>query len=94
MAINEKQAVVSVIRSEAKVAVVYARREQDSTLAICDRLRNSPESSAVPILLVVGRYDITQGHAVSQKGNATFIICPFEETSLLDTLDELLMNRQ
>ncbi len=93
VAIDDKETVVSVIPSEVKVAVVYARHDQASTLAICDQLRNSPESSAVPILLVVGRYDITQGHAVSEKGNATFIICPFEETPLRDTIDELLMNR-
>ncbi len=93
VAINDKETVVAAIPSEAKVAVVYAQREQDSTLAICDQLRNPPESSALPILLVVGRYDITQGHAVSEKGNATFIICPFEEMPLRDTTDELLMNR-
>ncbi len=94
VAINDKETIVAASPSEAKVAVVYARHDQASTLAICDQLRNPPESSTVPILLVVGRNDITQGHAVSQKGNATFIICPFEEASLLDAIDELLMNRQ
>jgi len=40
--------------------------------------------------LVIGRYEITQGAAVSRMGNAGFIITPFDEKELRDKIAELL----
>lgn len=69
--------------------IVYARKTEKNTLAICGQLRNSPESSAVPILLAISRYQITQGSAVKRLGNATFIITPFQEKELRDKIEQL-----
>ena len=70
--------------------MVYARTQQKDTLAICEQLRSFPENSAAPILLVIGRYEISQGSAVKQMGNATFIITPFSEKELRGKITELL----
>ncbi len=48
--------------------VVYAQKSEKNTLAVCEQLRNSPETLAVPILLVISRYEITQGSAVKRMG--------------------------
>jgi response regulator RpfG family c-di-GMP phosphodiesterase len=70
----------------SELIIVYAQKEQRETLAICERFRNSPQSSAIPILLVIGRYDLPQANAVICKGNATFIIAPFEAEELQDKI--------
>jgi len=72
-----------------ELIIVYAQKEQRETLAICEKFRNSPQSATVPILLIVGRYDIPQANAVKQMGNTTFIIAPFSEKELQDKLDEI-----
>ncbi len=69
--------------------VVYAQKSEKNTLAICEQLRNSPETLAVPILLVISRYEITQGSAVKRMGNATFIITPFKEEELCDKIEQM-----
>jgi hypothetical protein len=48
----------------------------------------------VPILLVVGRYELGQGNAVKRMGNAAFILLPFDEKQLRSKLAELLGNSQ
>jgi response regulator RpfG family c-di-GMP phosphodiesterase len=73
----------------AELIIVYAQKEQREALAICEQFRNSPQSATVPILLIIGRYDIPQANAVKQMGNATFMIAPFSEKELQDKLAEM-----
>ena len=75
---------------EARIILVYTRKEQKNTLTICEHLRNSPENSATPILLAISRYEIPQGNAVKRMGNAAFIMTPFGEKELRDTIHNLL----
>ncbi len=77
-------------KETANLIIVYARKDEESTLAICEQLRNSPENSSASILLVIGRYEFQQGSAVRRMGNATFIISPFGEKELRDKIAELL----
>lgn len=74
----------------AKLMIVYARKQQKDTLGICEQLRSSPGNSAVPILLVIGRYEISQGNAVERSGNAMLIITPFDEDKLRQKTTEWL----
>jgi len=67
-----------------------ARKQQKDTLPICEQLRNSPESSAAPIVLVISRYELPQGNAVERMGNATFIITPFDQDKLREKATGLL----
>ena len=73
----------------AKLIIVHARKQQKSTVAVCEQLRGSPGNQATPILLVIGRYEITQGTAVRSMGNAAFIIAPFDEKELRDKVADL-----
>jgi len=50
--------------------------------------RPSVSNSAVPILLIIGRYEISQANAVKCMGNATFIIAPFDKKELQDKIVE------
>lgn len=88
--LNDEETAVSSIPAAAKLIIVYARKNERNTLAICEQLRNSPESSAAPILLVISRYEIIQANAVRCMGNATFIISPFDEKGLRNKITELL----
>ncbi len=83
---------VSPIPATAKLLIVYARKEEKRTFAVCEQLRGTAESKATPILLVIGRYEITQGTAVSRMGSAGFIITPAEEKELREKIADLLEN--
>ncbi len=50
--------------------------------------RPSVSNSAVPILLIIGRYEISQANVVKCMGNATFIIAPFDKKELQDKIVE------
>ena len=88
--LNDEDTGVSSIPPAARLMIVYARKQQKDTLAICEQLRSSPGNSAVPILLVIDRYEITQGNAVARMGNAMLIIAPFDEDKLREKTTELL----
>jgi len=86
--INE-DATLSWFPPRVELIIVYAKKEQGETSAICEQFRNSPKSSAVPILLIIGRYEISQANAVKCMGNATFIIAPFDKKELQDKIVEV-----
>ena len=86
---DEKMAVSS-IPEIAKLCVVYARKDQKNTLALCEQLRGSPGNSDIPILLVISRYELSQGKAVERMGNAMLIIAPFDEDELREKAAGLL----
>ena len=88
--LNDQETAISSIPPTAKLMIVYARKQQKDTLAICEQLRSSPRNSAVPILLVIGRYEISLGNAVERMGNAMLIIAPFDEDKLREKTAELL----
>ncbi|MBW8002191.1 MAG: hypothetical protein FVQ80_09225 [Planctomycetes bacterium] len=87
--LNDGETAVSSMPVTPGLFVVYAQKSEKSTLAICEQLRNSPETLAVPILLVISRYEITQGSAVKRMGNATFIMTPFKEEELRDKIEQM-----
>jgi response regulator RpfG family c-di-GMP phosphodiesterase len=87
--LNDEETEVSSMPAAAEVIIVYARKSPKNTLAICEQLRNSPECSGAPILLVINRYEISQGSGVKRMGNATFIITPFNEKELRDKIMEI-----
>ena len=88
--LNNEETGICSIGTTPTLAIVYAQEEKKNTLAICEQLRNSPESSAAPILLVISWYEITQGNAVKRMGNAAFIMTPFDEKELQRKTAELV----
>ncbi|MBW8042597.1 MAG: hypothetical protein FVQ85_21740 [Planctomycetes bacterium] len=87
--LNDEETAVSSMPAAAKVIIVYSRKNPKNTLSICEQLRNSPECSGASILLVINRYEISQGSGVKRMGNATFIITPFKEKELRDKIMEI-----
>lgn len=69
--LNDEETEVSSMPAAAEVIIVYARKKPKKTPAICEQLRNSPECSGAPMLLVINRHEISQGSAVKRMGNAT-----------------------
>ena len=84
--LTEEGTGLSSIPTRTKLVIVYARKDKKGTLAICEELRNSPETAAAPILLVISRYLISQGNAVKRMGNADFIMTPFDEKEMHDKI--------
>ena len=84
--LNDEETEVSSIPAAAEAFIVYARKEREKTQAICEQLRNSTETSAAPIVLVIGRYEIVQANAIKRMDNAAFVITPFNERELRDKL--------
>lgn len=84
--IDTRQADVRSVPKDVQLNLVYARKEENETLIVCKKLRNMPKTSGAPILLVISRYLISQGHAVRRMGNAGFIIAPFNEKQMRDRL--------
>jgi PleD family two-component response regulator len=87
--LNDEGTAVSSLSATPGLFIVYAQKSEKDTLAICEQLRNSPGTSAVPILLAISRYEITQGSAVKRMGNATFIIAPFKEEELREKIEQM-----
>ena len=87
--LNDEKTALSSMPPMPGLFIVYAQKSQKNPLAICEQLRNSPESSAVPILLAISRYEIIQGYAVKRLGNAAFVIIPFKEEELRDKIEQM-----
>ena len=87
--LNDEGTAVSSMPATPGLFIIYAQKSEKSTLAICKQLRNPLGTSAVPILLVISRYEITQGSAVKRMGNATFIITPFKEEELCEKIEQM-----
>ena len=88
--LNDEQTGLSSRFPAADLAIVFAREEQERTFAISEQLRAVPDGAATPLLLVVGRYEISQGTAVGRTGRAGFIITPFGEKELRGKIEGLL----
>ena len=85
-AVDTRQADVRSVPKDVQLNLVFARKDENETLIVCKKLRNMPKTSGAPILLVIGRYLISQGHAVRRMGNAGFIMTPFDEKEMRDKL--------
>jgi response regulator RpfG family c-di-GMP phosphodiesterase len=87
--LGEDQRSVLEIPATLDVVVVHARKSEPDTLALCEHFRSAPQSAAVPILLVIGRYEITQGSAIMRMGNAAWLMAPFKEKELSQRIAQL-----
>ena len=88
---NGQESGGSLVPAIPKLIIAYARKEWEYTKTICQQVRDASDSSA-PILLVIGRYEIAQGRAIEEMGNATFINVPSAEKELRQNIGQLLEN--
>lgn len=71
--------------------LVYAQKEPENTIAICEHLRKDPKGATLPILLVIGRYKMSQFHELRRRmENITAIITPFKKEEICARIDKIL----
>jgi DNA-binding response OmpR family regulator len=70
--------------------LVFDRKGQRETLALCAMLRHAEGIRGGPILLAVERDDIHRGHAVTRMGRASLVITPFSQLELEVKIAEAL----
>jgi|GEM_PF-3616413 len=70
--LNDEETEVSSMPAATEVIMVYARKNPKNTPAICEQLRNSPECSGAPMLLVINRYEISQGSGIRKATKAVY----------------------
>lgn len=90
--VADGELVASKVPAAAKVIVAFAQEKEEDTMSLCEDLRSLPETSDVPILLVINRYQITQGNAVKRLDNADFVIAPINQNNMPDKIGELVGN--
>ncbi len=72
--------------------LVYAQEEQKDTIAICEQLRKDPEGMKAPILLVIGRYKMSQFYELRRRmEEITSIVTPFDQEEIRTRIDEILV---
>ena len=54
------------VPAAAKVIVAFAQQKEEDTMSVCEDLRSLPETSDIPILLVINRYQISWHHGVTE----------------------------
>jgi hypothetical protein len=59
LALNDDATALSSKPLAADMFLVHACNEQETTLAFCQELRASPHGSDTPLLLAIGRYELT-----------------------------------
>ncbi len=88
---EETPGVVAPIPKSPNLMLVYAQEEQKDTIAICEQLQKDPEGATAPILLVIGRYKMSQFHELRRRmENITSIITPFDQEEVHTRIDEIL----
>ncbi len=88
---EEASGIAAPIPKSPILMLVYAQEEQKDTIAICEQLRKDPEGMKAPILLIIGRYKMSQFHELRRRmENITSIIAPFEQEELHTKIDEIL----
>jgi CheY-like chemotaxis protein len=60
-----------------------------SGLEVCQRLKESPETARIPVLLTVGKLEPFKPQEAQRVGAEAFIVKPFEASELLSALSKL-----
>ncbi len=73
------------------IMLVYAQEEQKDTIAICEQLRKDPEGATAPILLVIGRYKMSQFYELRRRmKKIASIVPPFDQEEIRTRIDEII----
>lgn len=74
--------------------LVYAQtHEEDRALRLCEHLRQRPDASRIPLLVVITIYQMMLGNSV-KKGlpNSDFVFRPIDTENLRGRIDQLSTN--
>ncbi|MFQ5712833.1 MAG: hypothetical protein ACE5GU_02255 [Candidatus Scalinduaceae bacterium] len=81
----------SPIPETPNMIMVYAQKDKKNTITICEQFRKDTKGAAIPILLIIGRYKISQFYELrSRMGNIASIITPFNREEIRTKIDEIL----
>jgi DNA-binding response OmpR family regulator len=73
------------------LTLVYAQEEQKDTIAICEQLRKDHEGVTAPIMLVIGRYKMSQFYELRRHmKRITSIVKPFDKEEIYTRIDEII----
>ncbi len=88
---EETSGIAAPIPKSPSLMLVYSQEEQKDTIAICEQLRKDPEGATAPILLVIGRYKMSQFYELRRHmENITSIVTPFDQEEIRTRIDEIL----
>ncbi len=88
---EETSGIAAPIPKSPILMLVYAQEEQKDTIAICEQLRKDPEGVTAPILLVIGRYKMSQFYELRRRmENIRSIVTPFDQEEIHTRIDEIL----
>ncbi len=87
----EGTSINSPIPNTSIMMLAYAQKDPKNTIALCKQLRKDSEGMEIPILLVVGRYKMSQFYELRwHMENITSIITPFNQVEIRSRIDEIL----
>jgi DNA-binding response OmpR family regulator len=88
---EEASGIAAPIPKSPILMLVYAQEEQRDTIAICEQLRKDPEGATAPILLVIGRYKMSQLYELRRRmENITSIVTPFDQEEIHTRIEEII----
>lgn len=71
--------------------LVYAQEDTKNTIAICEQLRKDPKGATTPILMVIGRYKMSQFYELRKRfDNIVSTIHPFNKEEICAKINEML----
>jgi twitching motility two-component system response regulator PilH len=86
---NGSAALKKIIEIKPDVVVLDIYMPGYSGLEVCQRLKESPETARIPVLLTVGKLEPFKPEEAQRVGAEAFIVKPFEASELLSALSKL-----
>jgi response regulator RpfG family c-di-GMP phosphodiesterase len=88
---EETSGIAAPIPKSPILILVSAQEEQKDTIAICEQLRKDHEGVTAPILLVKGKYKMSQFYELRRHTkNITSIVTPFDEEEIQTRIEEII----
>jgi DNA-binding response OmpR family regulator len=88
---EETSGIAASIPKSPILILVYAQEEQRDTIAICEQLRKDHEGVTAPILLVIGRYKMSQFYELRRHmKRITSIVKPFDKEEIYTRIDKII----
>ena len=84
-------ATLATLSSAPSIVLFRARGDERSASIAIRQLRANPLLKAVPILMVIGRYEIDLRSAIDGVCDTSFIIAPYTEGEVRAKIEELLL---
>ena len=90
--LNDEKTGIGLPMSKAPgLMLVYAQDDPKNTIAICEQFRKDPKGEKAPILVVIGRYKMSQFYELCRRmDNVASLIPPFSKEEICDKINKML----